>query len=316
MTRPRWIGRAALAALLVAVGWSSVFTVKPSSQAVVTRFGAPVRDLDPGLHFKLPWPAEAVVRTAGPQASLQMPVGYRLVDERAGIAPPPRMMHWLTGDANIVELRANVLYRIKDVRAWLYGASRVRDESAGSFESPEFALRRLAEAALTRRCSRLSVDDVLVSAAASIAADARAAIQEDADRLGLGVSISAVQLLDQAPLRSVASDFLAVQDAKTNGARSVQNARTRAERDLTEAQRARDRILQEARTEAQALVREAEAGRTAFAELSAALGGLDSLVGRRHVADGVGRVLSGVTVDKVQPGTAERPAVYVGTRGR
>ena len=63
-------------------------------------------------------------------------------------------------------------------------------------------------------------------------------------------------------------------------------------------------------------VREAEAGRTAFAELSAALGGLDSLVGRRHVADGVGRVLSGVTVDKVQPGTADRPAVYVGTRGR
>ena len=130
------------------------------------------------------------------------------------------MMHWLTGDANIVELRANVLYRIKDVRAWLYGASRVRDE-AGSLESPEFALRRLAEAALTRRCSRLSVDDVLVSAAASIAADARAAIQESADRLGLGVSISAVQLLDQAPLRSVASTS-AVQDAKTNGARSVQ----------------------------------------------------------------------------------------------
>ena len=157
---------------------------------------------------------------------------------------------------------------------------------------------------------------MLVSAAASIAADARAAIQEDANRLGLGVSISAVQLLDQAPLRSVASDFLAVQDAKTNGARSVQSARTRAERDLTEAQRARDRMLQEARTEAQALVREAEAGRTAFAELSAALGGLDSLVGRRYVADGVGRVLSGVTVDKVQPGTAERPAVYVGTRVR
>ncbi|MEC7232511.1 MAG: SPFH domain-containing protein [Planctomycetota bacterium] len=316
MNAPRQIKRAVVIALLLAVGWSSVFTVTPSTQAVVTRFGAPVRDLDPGLHFKLPWPAEAVARTPGPQASLQMPVGYRLVDERAGIAPPPRMMHWLTGDANIVELRANVLYRIKDVRAWLFGASRVHDEADGSFESPEFALRRLAEAALTQRCSRLSVDDVLVSAAASIAADARAAIQEDADRLGLGVSISAVQLLDQAPLRSVASDFLAVQDAKTNGARSVQSARTRAERDLTEAQRARDTMLQEARTEAQAVVREAEAGHTAFAELSAVLGGLDSLVGRRYVADGVGRVLSGVTVDKVQPGTAERPAVYVGTRGR
>ena len=169
---------------------------------------------------------------------------------------------------------------------------------------------------MTRRCSRLSVDDVLVSAAASIAADARAAIQEDADRLGLGVSISAVQLLDQAPLRSVASDFLAVQDAKTNGARSVQSASTRAERDLTEAParagpdapggadrgpgpRARGRGRPHR-------LRRAERGP----------GRLDSLVGRRYVADGVGRVLSGVTVDKVQPGTAERPAVYVGTRGR
>lgn len=316
MSRPRWIRRGVLAAGVLALGWSTVFTVKPSSQAVVTRFGAPVRDLDPGLHFKLPWPAESVVRTPGPQASLQMPVGYRLVDERAGIAPPPRMMHWLTGDANIVELRANVVYRIDDVRAWLYGASRVRDEADGTYESPEFALRRLAEAALTGRCSRLSVDDVLVSAAASIAADARTTIQEHADRLGLGVSISAVQLLDQSPLRAVAADFLAVQDAKTDGERSIQSARTRAERDLTQALRERDRVLQEARSAAQAMVSEAQAERNAFRELSEALGGLDSLVGRRYVAEGIGRVLSGVTVDKVQPGTPERPTVYVGTRGR
>lgn len=312
--RGKLLSRLAPLAALCALAWSSVFTVAPSQQAVVTRFGEPVRDLLPGLHFKLPWPVEAVVRTPGPQASLLMPIGYRLVDQQAGLAPPPRMMHWLTGDANIVELRANVLYRVEDVRSWLYGASRVRDEESGELESPEFALRRLAEAALSERCSRVSVDDVLVSAAASIAADARDSIQEGADRLGLGVSISAVQLLDQNPLRSVAADFLAVQDAKTNGERAVQNARTRAERDVNKAERDAASELQEARSAATATLLEAEAKHAAFAELSRALGGLETPVGRRYVADGVARVLAGVRVDKVQPGTEARPTVYVGSR--
>lgn len=303
-------------ALLGLAAWSCVFTVPPSRQAVVTRFGAPVRDLLPGLHFKLPAPIERVVSAPGPQASLVMPVGYRIVDEQAGLAPPPRMMQWLTGDANIVEVRANVLYRVVDVRRWLFGVSPVHDLADGSYESPEFALRRLAEAALTERCAELGVHDALVGATTALAQDTRDAIQRRADELGLGVAVARVQLLHQAPLRAVAADFVAVQDARTHGERTIQSAESQRQAAVSRARRERERALQEAEAEAQRLVRAAEAERTAFEELHGAVGALDSPAGRRFVSEGIMRLLQGARVDTVQPGTAEHPTVYTGTRPR
>ena len=51
----RWqIGAAALGMLVVVLLWSSWFTVQPEETGIVQRFGAVVRTVGPGLHFKLP----------------------------------------------------------------------------------------------------------------------------------------------------------------------------------------------------------------------------------------------------------------------
>lgn len=53
----------ALALLLVLGLYATAFQVMENEQAVVTRFGQPVRTLDePGLYFRWPWPVEAVRR--------------------------------------------------------------------------------------------------------------------------------------------------------------------------------------------------------------------------------------------------------------
>src|SRR3989338_5415121 len=44
--------------LLVILLWSSWFTVQPEETGVVQRFGAVVRTVGPGLHFKLPYGLE------------------------------------------------------------------------------------------------------------------------------------------------------------------------------------------------------------------------------------------------------------------
>lgn len=55
MRRDRAGSIAAIAVLAVAIGWSALFTVHQTQQALLVRLGDPVRTItEPGLHFKVP----------------------------------------------------------------------------------------------------------------------------------------------------------------------------------------------------------------------------------------------------------------------
>lgn len=63
MLRTRTIVVGLLGLLLLAILSTSIFTIHETEVGVVTRFGAPRAELaNPGLHVKLPWPIDAVVR--------------------------------------------------------------------------------------------------------------------------------------------------------------------------------------------------------------------------------------------------------------
>jgi len=299
---------------------TSFVTIANDEQGVVERFGGPVRDLVPGLHMKLPWPIESVRRTSSGQRSLQMPIGFRLVDEAAGLAPPPGMTQWLTGDSNIVELRANVLYRVADARAWLYGVSPVHSTDPasrdGAYQGRAFALRRLGESALTELVSREDVDDVLGGGAARISADARKLVQARADALGLGVEISAVQILRRDPLASVAAAFRRVQDAEADAEQARQRNLANRRDILSRAAIERETLLSDARVDADA-ARQAARGRAdRFLALAREVGSVDSSQGRRLWIEAVRDLLLRADLKVVQPGTAERPTVIYATGGR
>ncbi|MEL6906258.1 MAG: SPFH domain-containing protein [Planctomycetota bacterium] len=309
---------AALALLWLAA--TSFVTVANDEIGVVERYGRPVRDLLPGLHMKLPWPFERVRRAPSPQSSLQMPIGFRLVDEAAGLAPPPELTRWLTGDSNIVELRANLLYRVVDPRAWLYGASELHatdpERPDGPWERPEFALRRLAEAALTERLSRADVDDVLTGGATALGREARALVEEGAERLGLGVEIATLQLVRRDPLSSVAAQFRAVQDEQAVAERAYLKNQALRSQILSDARIASDELLSEARQSAERLKQDA-AGRAArFEKLSAEIGAFDSADGRGLRLRRLYELLERSSVEMVQPGTADSPTVYFDTLPR
>ena len=298
----RWVaGLIASGALLLAAAWSSFVTIENDQLGVVERFGKADRDLLPGFHLKAPWPIETVVKTAGSQASLRMPIGYRIVDERAGVRPTERMKNWLTGDSNIVELRANVLYRVANVRAWLYGVSRVRDAN-GALESREFALRRLAEAALTRLVSEVSIDDLLAGGTIVLEEDARAMIQDGVDEIGLGVEIEALQIVKNDPLASVKDAFRAVTDAKARAGQSEKNARRDEARLLSEAKVEKRRTIERARADAGAIIRRAEGRAAAFAALSADVRSATSLAAWKLRANEIAEILESARIQTVAPG--------------
>ena len=229
MTLDRRIALGAGLTALAVLGWLCTATVENGSRGVVERFGAASRELSPGIHLRLPWPVE-IVRKAEVDRSLQMPIGYRLVDELRSIEPTPREKQWLTADTNIVELKATVLYRVFDVRAWLYGVSGVGASGSSERESSRFALRRLGEAALTDIVAGLTIDQVLTAGLAVVPSEARERIQRDADRLGLGVMIDEVQLLESKPPVGVRRAFTDVQDALADKERSISQAQFAANR--------------------------------------------------------------------------------------
>jgi modulator of FtsH protease HflC len=63
MTRARFAGWLVVAIVVAALLSTALFTVDETERAIVTRFGRPLDGVaGPGLHAKLPWPIDSVVR--------------------------------------------------------------------------------------------------------------------------------------------------------------------------------------------------------------------------------------------------------------
>lgn len=66
MTRARFAGWLVAAMIVAALLSTALFTVDQTELAIVTRFGRPLDGVaGPGLHAKLPWPIDSVVRLDG-----------------------------------------------------------------------------------------------------------------------------------------------------------------------------------------------------------------------------------------------------------
>lgn len=118
------------------------FTVGPSENAIILRFGDPVGQgekalLGPGFHWAFPAPIDEVVKV--PISQIQMvnsTVGWYATTpemEAAKQEPPPGVSlnpaidsYALTGDANIVHVRATLRYRITDPIRYLFDFSDAR----------------------------------------------------------------------------------------------------------------------------------------------------------------------------------------------
>jgi modulator of FtsH protease HflK len=210
--------------LLLAYLATGLAVVGQDEVGVVRRFGAVDGDpWEPGLHWGLPWGlgrvdlvkvGQARTLTVGAPGQNAAPLTR---------APDPEGDDRLTGDRNLVAAEATLQYRVADPVAYLFAA-----------DSADSALALAAESALTRALARRGVDDVLTTGRAEVAEAIQAAIQLEADRAGLGVSIRAVRLGRVAPPVAVAPAFADADRARSDRRQAVTRAeeyRERAEAD-------------------------------------------------------------------------------------
>src|SRR3954447_23474444 len=180
--------------LVVLVAWSAFYTVPSDSVAVVQRFGKYLKEVQPGLNFKLP---------LGIDVATIVPVKRQLKQEfgfaTPGAADPyqssqdgSKETQMVTGDLNAALVEWVVQYRISDPMKFLFD---VREPSA--------TLRAVSESVMREVVGDRTVDEVITIGRQEIEAEALVKMQALSTKYGMGISIDQVQLKDINPPQPV-----------------------------------------------------------------------------------------------------------------
>lgn len=247
--------RIAIFGLIVLLGCylaSGLTIVQPDEVGVVRRFGAVLPDpWEPGLHWGLPWGIDRLDRIKPNQARTVRVGAASRQDAPLLHAPDPSSDDFLTGDLNLVTAECLVQYRIRDVVKSFF---RTRDVQR--------VLAALSRGALAQKLAERSIDELLTTGRAEVAARLGGSIQTLADEHGLGVSIVAVRLGRLAPPAPVAPAFADADRARSDRRQAITRAleyRDRSQslaqgqaREIADAAAGRhDRIVQPAHGEAE-----------------------------------------------------------------
>jgi membrane protease subunit HflK len=191
--------------LLIALGWTSCYTVQAESEGVVLRFGKFLKTVEPGLQFKLPFGIDQVtVLPTRRQLKLEfgfVTPGYTNSDQPGKDAEEERSM--VTGDLNAALVEWVVQYRIDDPKQYLFDV-----------RNPGQTLRDLSEAAMREVIGDRTVDEVITIGRQDIEISALARMQELAKRYKLGVRVDQVQLKNVNPPAEVQASFNEVNKAQ------------------------------------------------------------------------------------------------------
>jgi membrane protease subunit HflK len=222
--------------LVLALGFSMFYTIEEQEQAAILTFGAySMTEEEAGLHFKMPFPIQKVVKVPA-NLTQKIEIGFDEVNGQVIIDESEALM--ITGDENIVHADAIVEWRISDIPAFLYNIE----------DGKEF-LRNAATASIRNVIGSTNLDYAITEGKTEI----EALVTEELLQLQLdyntGIHIIALRFQDiQPPSGEVEQAFKDVtnareeQNTKINNARKYQNER-----------------IPVARGEAQALIEQAEA---------------------------------------------------------
>jgi HflK protein len=223
-----------VAVLVVAFLASGVFTVEPNEVAVKLRFGKPVgvgdkQLLQPGLHWKLPYPIDEIVRVpVGKTHEIRSTAGWYAMtpeEELAGgrdialavsYLQPGVDGYTLTGDGNVIHVRAVLSYRIADPVAYAF-----------RFENVTNVLQHVLDNALFNVSARFGADDALYRSRAAFQEAVVRRVNQAIDRHGLGVAISPRGIRIEPPLY-VQRAFSEVVDAQQQGDTKIREAEGQA----------------------------------------------------------------------------------------
>lgn len=227
-------------AVLLLVGlslWSSYFTVPSDSVAVVQRFGMYLKEVPPGLHFKLPLGVDKA--TVVPvKRQLKQEFGFSTQGARdpyQGSRDGRLETQMVTGDLNAALVEWVVQYRISDPSKFLFA---VRE--------PGETLRYVSESVMREVVGDRTVDEVITIGRQDIEIDALVKMQELASKYVMGISIDQVQLKNINPPKPVQESFNEVNQAQQSKEKLINEARREYNKIIPLAEGEKDQRIREA----------------------------------------------------------------------
>ena len=207
--------------LMLAYFASGIYTVHYNERGILMRFGKQIgREIPPGLHYRLPWPVDAVDRVAA--------------DDIRKIETEPFLI--LTGDENLIEANVAAHYQINNASNFLF-----------HLEDPEKIVRDATKSALRQVIGEMDIDSILASAKSQVIDRTRLLTQSSLDDWNSGLLVVGIQLLEAAPPSEVMEAF-----------RDVASAREDRETYINQALAYQDSTIPIARGKAEKIVMTAE----------------------------------------------------------
>jgi membrane protease subunit HflK len=210
----RRVSKRHLAAALVSL-WliGGVYVVRTEQQAVLTTFGAIADDqITPGVGWHWHWPIGQVHKLKARELKRAF-IGGEVADEANAIPADPVLSQFLSGDQNILNVRAVVQYSIAEPAQYLFRSREV-----------DRAVANAVESALGKQISSRAVDEVLTTEKIAIQEEVRRLSQELVDSHGLGVVLSTVNIRSVTPPPEAADAFRDVASARADAVRIVNEA--------------------------------------------------------------------------------------------
>ncbi|KAB2943514.1 MAG: FtsH protease activity modulator HflK [Hyphomicrobium sp.] len=294
---PRGVIVLAVLALAGLGVWTAYYTVPSDSVAVVQRFGKYLKDVPPGLHFKLP---------LGIDAATIVPVKRQLKQE-FGFATPgasdpyqsprdaTRETQMVTGDLNAALVEWVVQYRISDPVKFLF---EVRE--------PSETLRNVSESVMREVVGDRTVDEVITIGRQEIESEALTKMQALSTKYAMGISIDQVQLKNINPPQPVQESFNEVNQAQQEKEKLINEARRDYNKVIPLAEGEKDQRIREADGYRLKRINEAEGDAARFSTLLAEYTKAPEVTRRRIYIE---------TLQEVMPGIRSKIIVDEQTRG-
>lgn len=217
--------------------WSAYYTVPSDSVAVVQRFGLYLKEVPPGLHFKLP---------LGVDKTTIVPVKRQLKQEFGFSTPGAQDIYqgfrngkletqMVTGDLNAALVEWVVQYRISDPVKFLF-----------EVRNPAETLRYVSESVMREVVGDRTVDEVITIGRQEIEVEALVKMQELSTKYVMGISIDQVQLKNINPPRPVQESFNEVNQAQQSKEKLINEARREYNKVIPLAEGEKDQRIREA----------------------------------------------------------------------
>ena len=284
---PRSLLLVLLAMLAGMALWSAYYTVPSDSVAVVQRFGKYLKNVPPGLHFKLPF--EIDVATIVPvKRQLKQEFGfstpgardpYQGTRQRDG----KRETEMVTGDLNAALVEWVIQYRIADPVKFLF---EVRE--------PSETLRYVSESVMREVVGDRTVDEVITIGRQEIESEALTKMQALSTKYAMGLSIDQVQLKNINPPQPVQESFNEVNQAQQEKEKLINEARRDYNKVIPLAEGEKDQRIREADGYRLKRVNEAEGDVARFSALLAEYNKAPEVTRRRIYIETLQEIMPGI----------------------